>query len=576
MTYSVNLRVGDFAAETVRLHVRFSVTYSEAPFPETLVEDPAYGDSFGYIDYSVFNESLTLGNYTETVVELTEGKYGVYNDPDEPSDWVNGSPDGDWTGSDYYKTSISGVYTFPTDAYLEWRGRDWQDKYPGLTQTDSFWRVYYISGEELSRIASPEPYNLITGPASERHLLEAQLYLEDVAESVALSPTLYQIADGYRSVPLDPGDPWQAEYEIPYLAESLTGAALMLMQMHLADRGRAGLADLTGTVSAIDALAESLQARFIAPRLDLIGLFADADGTLADHDTIEAWEAANALSAASLLGFVTDNAPAAGLALGALSLVASGGDSGEVLHVFGAEGAAAGTGGSDRGIFGAGDDVYDGGAGRDYLSGHDGRDRLFGGADRDWLLGGNGADTLKGGQGRDELRGGNGWDRLSGGIGNDTLSGQSGHDRLSGEDGADRLWGGNGNDLLEGGSGADRLFGGARDDRLFGNAGQDRLYGGSGRDRLDGGIGSDTMTGGSGADSFVFSAALNAGSRDVIADFGTGADRLLIGGFRGDAGDVTDRAKQQGDDVLIAFDNGAELLLRDIALSALEGRIDLL
>ncbi len=61
---------------------------------------------------------------------------------------------------------------------------------------------------------------------------------------------------------------------------------------------------------------------------------------------------------------------------------------------------------------------------------------------------------------------------------------------------------------------------------LTGTDRMDSLVGGDGNDRIAGGKGTDILFGGAGADVFV----LNAGGLDVIADFQSGVDTLLIQG----------------------------------------------
>jgi Ca2+-binding RTX toxin-like protein len=107
-------------------------------------------------------------------------------------------------------------------------------------------------------------------------------------------------------------------------------------------------------------------------------------------------------------------------------------------------------------------------------------------------------------------------DTMSGGAGNDVLNGLAGDDSVSG--GAD-------NDSLDGGIG---------NDTLNGNGGNDTIVGGSGTDRIVGGTGVDLLTGGLGADTFVFATAAESGTgttRDRIADFQPGVDRIDIGAF---------------------------------------------
>lgn len=142
------------------------------------------------------------------------------------------------------------------------------------------------------------------------------------------------------------------------------------------------------------------------------------------------------------------------------------------------------------------------------------------------------------GAGDDALVGAGGNDSVSGGGGNDSIAGQGGADQISGEDGADRIEGGTGRDHLDGGRGNDRLGGDA---------------------------GADTLSGGGGADVFLFAAATDSGTganRDLITDFGTGADQIDLRAlglifidktpFSGSAGEL--RFARAGDEGLLQAD----------------------
>ncbi|WP_020178810.1 calcium-binding protein [Methylopila sp. M107] len=145
------------------------------------------------------------------------------------------------------------------------------------------------------------------------------------------------------------------------------------------------------------------------------------------------------------------------------------------------------------------------------------------------------AADFTGGERDDFVFGSDEADRLSGGLGNDVFEGGGGRDSLAGGDGADRLSGGGKRDLLNGDVG---------DDALHGGGGRDRLNGGDGDDRLSGGRGADRLTGGEGADTFVFETALVEGKADVIRDFETGVDSILLdrGVFSAIAGETFDDA----------------------------------
>lgn len=72
----------------------------------------------------------------------------------------------------------------------------------------------------------------------------------------------------------------------------------------------------------------------------------------------------------------------------------------------------------------------------------------------------------------------------------------------------------------------DVLTGDGADNRLHGGGSHDMLAGAGGNDTLAGGHGADTLTGGAGADVFVFETYADRG--DVLTDFTTGADVMLI------------------------------------------------
>ncbi len=78
------------------------------------------------------------------------------------------------------------------------------------------------------------------------------------------------------------------------------------------------------------------------------------------------------------------------------------------------------------------------------------------------------------------------------------------------------------------GNGADHLTGNGGANRFDSGAGNDTLLGGAGDDVLSGGAGKDYMTGGAGADQFVF--LTNAGTADVIYDFNSAEDRIVLDG----------------------------------------------
>ena len=268
--------------------------------------------------------------------------------------------------------------------------------------------------------------------------------------------------------------------------------------------------------------------------------------------------------------------------------VLKGGDSSDILI---------GHGGNDRLLGGDLGDVLSGGDGNDILVGGKGEDRLFGGADDDVLKGRDANDMLDGGAGNDTLYGEGGNDTLTGGAGNHTLYGGIGDDTLTGGADDDTLYGNLGDDMLDGGAGSDDLRGGRGNDTLNGGAGADTLDGGDGVDTasyagsdaavtidlaagtatgghaagdtltsienitgsdhddsltgdgaansLAGGRGDDTLTGGDGDDRFVLDLD---GGMDIITDFGTGSNKLVISQSLGTENSLADFRISVSDD----------------------------
>jgi Ca2+-binding RTX toxin-like protein len=75
---------------------------------------------------------------------------------------------------------------------------------------------------------------------------------------------------------------------------------------------------------------------------------------------------------------------------------------------------------------------------------------------------------------------------------------------------------------------------------LDGSDGNDTLAGGDGNDRLYGGDSNDKLTGGAGNDIFAFNIN-DTDSKDTVADFKLGQDKLSFGGiFDGTGDDLQD------------------------------------
>ena len=232
-----------------------------------------------------------------------------------------------------------------------------------------------------------------------------------------------------------------------------------------------------------------------------------------------------------------------------------------------------------------------GSMGNDRLMGNDGdfaEDTLRGGPGNDTIDGRGGSDRIEGGPGNDSLIGGDSFDipwldqplpaeMIDGGAGNDTMSGGGGSDGfiLAGDYGVDVIDGGAGLDLIFGGGSSglvldlaagtvsgsgtgqaslvnvegamgtefgDRMLGNAADNLLWAHGGNDSLSGAGGNDSLLGEAGNDTLTGGAGADEFFLST--RAADADLLTDFSTGTDTLVLSGFLEGVGDFGDFAAQ--------------------------------
>jgi len=124
-----------------------------------------------------------------------------------------------------------------------------------------------------------------------------------------------------------------------------------------------------------------------------------------------------------------------------------------------------------------------------------------------------------------------GFDFLLGTPSSDTIRGFSGNDTIQGLAGNDLIFGDRDNDLLAGNEGADTLFGGLSNDTIYGGQESDWINGDRGSDLLIGGEGKDILTGGAGDDLFVIdttSATSNITEADVITDFGSGNDKIVL------------------------------------------------
>ncbi|WP_445629590.1 esterase-like activity of phytase family protein [Nostoc sp. DSM 114167] len=173
----------------------------------------------------------------------------------------------------------------------------------------------------------------------------------------------------------------------------------------------------------------------------------------------------------------------------------------------------------------------------------DGNDRV--------LIGANGPannTNADGGVGDDEVTvvEANGTNNLLGAAGNDTLTVVEGSRQLS--------FGGSGNDTLTSNGSNNRLYGGSGDDKLFSNV-NDSLFGGDGDDVLFAGKqGGNSLAGGTGADQFWIANAGLPSSKNIVADFAIGTDKIGLGGT-GISQFSALTLLQQGSDTLVKTGN---------------------
>ena len=226
----------------------------------------------------------------------------------------------------------------------------------------------------------------------------------------------------------------------------------------------------------------------------------------------------------------------------------------------------------------SGDNILTGGEGIDILLGGDGDDQLLGGLGRDQLVGGKGNDTYQvdsrsdlvietfnegidtvnastdhvlavnvenlvltgieniagGGNSLDNHIIGNSGDNLiNGGLGSDTMEGGAGDDIYVIGSTGDVIIDSDGNDTIRSSIDLTLQTGiengellGLLDLNISGNSADNYLTGNSGDNLLDGLGGADILTGGRGEDGFV--ASVNDGNKNIITDFVSGEDLILV------------------------------------------------
>ena len=220
---------------------------------------------------------------------------------------------------------------------------------------------------------------------------------------------------------------------------------------------------------------------------------------------------------------------------------------------------------------GLGRDVLLGEAGNDILDGGNGIDRLFGGlgddtyyvdskADRiveqlnegtdtvfaetsytlssnieNLTLTGSGDFTAGGNSLDNHLIGNDGNNILAGGLGTDTLEGGLGDDIYVLSDNLDVIIDTGGNDTIRSSTNIELQAGienaqlvGIADTYVVGNSLDNTVEGNLGDNILDGGLGLDTLIGGEGADQFIIASNGEEVDSDIVQDFTSGEDLLVI------------------------------------------------
>ena len=147
--------------------------------------------------------------------------------------------------------------------------------------------------------------------------------------------------------------------------------------------------------------------------------------------------------------------------------------------------------------------------------------------DGDFSAGGNSLDNrLAGNNGNNVLAGGLGADTLEGGLGNDIYVLSDDKDTIIDTGGIDTIRSVLDIDLVAGIENAELV--GILNTNANGTAADNMLTGNLGNNTLDGKGGVDILTGGIGADSFVLSYNGDGEDADIITDFASGEDLLII------------------------------------------------
>lgn len=570
MGYSVSTCRDDFS-DGGQIYYKVRFTYSEAPFPETL-EEGILGPDFKTA--RVYEDFLTING-----VETSEYRYGVASDPEEIPDWLDGDPDGDWLGSDYYRAEIASVSTKMTDEHREWL--DNEEYFGTYTDRDTFsWGILHVDAAEFEKIkAGAEIVGFCTPLVGDGDDTPDDTPDDTSDDTPGGTPddTPHELATATRE-------------ELDLITDAVVVEdyidTVLIDEPSLLERGWDFLEE------TVEGTVDKIKTRFSSPEYewadvpDHDALYGDGYWSITDSEATDHTEGTglsdfydkmSETGASGLMKLLKDTARDKGF--------------GKLVDLFDTAGEAKELHDFNRDLIDETMPMLDGfviedGEMRDihtleemekkhetlrdriaaYLEdnyptlgeyfksltvssrhsdvsyemtfdasklspgdGHsnrvmfgDGHDRYKAAGGEDILLGGLGRDKLRGGADDDWIAGGAHRDRLVGNGGDDELSGGAGNDRLSGGGGRDELDGGRGRDTLKGGKQDDTLVGAGGHDALFGAGGDDTLEGGGGRDLLVGGRGVDLMLGGGGADEIRFD--LNG---DVV-EGGKGADRYVL------------------------------------------------
>jgi serralysin len=235
-------------------------------------------------------------------------------------------------------------------------------------------------------------------------------------------------------------------------------------------------------------------------------------------------------------------------------------------------------------------------------------ENLSGSSYDDTLQGDEKANSLYGEGGDDVLKGGGGADKLFGGAGDDTLHSDGIGDFIDGGTGIDdsvdfadaengvyvnlgmgrynqghsyvpvapgtpdnivgveNVYGSDKHDYIIGNGADNYLAGRGGVDHLFGRDGNDTIDGGAQNDWIYGEAGDDLLTGGTGNDNFMFNAGGNGTvnfGHDTITDFTDGDVIKIAEDIFSDFDDLEDHMEQVGNDVVITYDDGNSITLKD-------------